>query len=186
MPRFPQDKLNVRRPLLSKECMRALAFIAFASSAVAADSALPEPFTRDRYEQTRNNSPFVLATKSVAEVVAPQTKFTENMVVVGLGRADGREYVAIVRRGEERAPIRLWGNSPNGDGISIQQIEWSDTFGKSKVKLRKDGLVEKIGFDENAAKGTGAAPPINVGKPPVIPGVKTAPPTGRVRVRNIQ
>ena len=165
--------------------MRALAFIAFASSAIAADSALPEPFTRDRYEQTRNNSPFVLATKPVAEVVAPQTKFSENMVVVGLGRADGREYVAIVRRGEERAPIRLWGNSPNGDGISVQQIEWSDTFGKSKVKLAKDGLVEEIGFDENAAKTHGAPPSIHANKPPVGLGVKTAPPTGRVRVRSI-
>lgn len=166
--------------------MKILTFIAFASSAITADSALPEPFNKDRYELTRSNSPFVLATKVVPEIVAPQTKFTENMVVVGLGRADGREYVAIVRRGEERTPIRLWGNSPNEEGISVQQIEWSDRFGKSKVKLLKDGLVEEIGFDENAAKAAGAPPAINGNKPPVVPGVKTAPPTGRIRVRTVQ
>lgn len=165
--------------------MRALAFIAFAGGAIAANSALPEPFTKERYEQTRSNSPFVLATKPALEVIAPQTKFTENMVVVGLGRADGREYVVIVRRGEERAPIRLWGNSPSEEGISVQQIEWSDSFGKSKVKVAKDGVVEEIGFDENAAKAHVVQPSGNGNKPPGVPGMKTFPPSGRVRVRSV-
>jgi hypothetical protein len=129
----------------------------------ATNPVVPQAFTRTRYEQTRANSPFVLATPATPEIAPPKSRFTENMYVVGLGRADGREYVTIIRLGEESSPIRLWGDAPGPDGITVRHIAWSDTFGKSRVTLAKDGIEEQIGFNENAlnAKGTGPLIPID-------------------------
>lgn len=149
--------------------MRALAFIAITTTTAfaATDFVLPEPFAKQRYEQTRTQSPFVLASIAPPQVVVAKTKFSEAMYVTGLGRADGREFVSIVKVGDEARPIRLSGNTPNEDGIAVQKIEWSDTFGKSKVKLTKNGEVEEIGFNENAAKPAAPAKPTPpAGTPP--------------------
>ena len=144
--------------------MKVFAFLALAGTALATNPVVPQPFTRTRYDQTRANSPFVLATPVIAENTAPKTRFTENMYVVGLGRADGREYVTIIRLGEESSPIRLWGDAPGPDGITVRHIVWSDTFGKSKVTLAKDGIEEQIGFNENALKAKDSGPLIQVNK----------------------
>ena len=158
--------------------MRTLAFIAIATTTfAAADSVLPEPFAKQRYELTRTNSPFVLASIAPPQVVVEKTKFSEAMYVTGLGRAGGSEFVTIVKVGDESRPIRLSGNTPNENGIAVHQIEWSDAFGKSKVKLTKNGEVEEIGFNENAAK---SAPPI---KAPAPATRKITPPAGKPPVR---
>ncbi len=152
--------------------MRILAFIALGASAIAAsESVLPQPYEKARYQSTRMESPFVLATKAPPVIEqTPAPPFTQNLFVVGLGRVDGKEYVTIVRLGEEMNPIRLWGNHPNEDGLAVQQIAWSDAFGKSKVTLRKGAETGEIGFNENAGK----TPPIikNSKQPPTGPGVK--------------
>lgn len=152
--------------------MKILAFIALGSSAIAAsESVLPQPYEKERYQSTRAASPFVLATKAAPVInQTPAALFTQNLFVVGLGRVDGKEYVTIVRLGEEKNPIRLWGSDPNEDGLAVQQIMWSDAFGKSKVTLRKGSETGEIGFNENAVK----TPPmnINVKQPPTGPGVK--------------
>ena len=154
--------------------MKTLTFLALTASAVAAtDSAIPQPFSRERYEETRTASPFVLATKSddkpPAEVINPFAQ----LYVVGLGRVDGKEYVTIVRHGEETKPIRLWGSEASEDGISVQQVVWSDKFGQSKVKLKKGSDVGEIGFDENATKSAIAGTPMpgqQANRPPGVPG----------------
>lgn len=155
--------------------MKILAFLAFlalgATSVAASESVLPQPYEKERYQSTRVASPFVLATKAPPVInQTPATPFTQNLFVVGLGRVDGKEYVSIVRLGEEKNPIRLWGSNPNEDGLAVQQIAWSAAFGKSKVTLRKGAETGEIGFNENAVK----TPPIvnNVKQPPTGPGVK--------------
>ncbi|MEK0451733.1 MAG: hypothetical protein RL088_4001 [Verrucomicrobiota bacterium] len=165
--------------------MKVIAFLALASTALATNPVVPQPFTKTRYDQTRANSPFVLATPAVTENTAPKTRFTANMYVVGLGRADGREYVTLIRLGEESSPIRLWGDAPGPDGITVRHIAWSDTFGKSKVTLAKDGIEEQIGFNENALKASGSAPPIPVNKQHNGPDGKQPPTNKGNRIRVI-
>lgn len=157
--------------------MKTFALIALTASAVAAvDGIVPQPFGRERYEETRTTSPFVLATK--AEPEAPKDAAVSpfaNLYVVGLGRADGKEYVTIVRLGEETTPIRLWGNTPGDDGLTVQQVVWSNEFGKSKVKLKKGSEVGEVGFSENAIKSAVAGTPVpqgqqQGGRPPTLPG----------------
>lgn len=163
--------------------MRALAFIAIATTAFAAtDSILPKPFAQQRYETTRTNSPFVLASIAPPQVTAVKTKFSEAMYVTGLGRAGGSEFVTIVKVGDESRPIRLSGNTPNEDGIAVHRIEWSDEFGKSKVQLTKDGEVEEIGFNENAAKSAPPPKPTKSNKPPTSPPPAKQP--VRIRIAN--
>lgn len=151
--------------------MKSLTFIALTASAIAAtDGAIPQPFSRERYEETRTVSPFVLATKSddkpPAEVINPFAQ----LYIVGLGRVDGKEYVTIVRHGEETKPIRLWGSEEH-EGISVQQVMWSDKFGQSKVKLKKGADVGEIEFDQTklAIAGT-PMPGQQPNRPPGIPG----------------
>jgi hypothetical protein len=150
----------------------------------ATESVVPEPFKKERYEETRTTSPFVLATKVVDVEVAPKEDPLANMYIVGLGRADGKEYVTVAKLGEESTPIRLFGNTPGDDGISVQQVIWSDAFGKSRVKLKKGSHVGEIGFNENAIKsavaGSPVAPAMQNSRPPGIP----APATGFNRPTN--
>lgn len=176
--------MNASRLALSNIRMRAIAFLALGATAFAAtETVLPEPFAKVRYDQTRSNSPFVLATPVVPVAVVQETKFTENMYVIGLGRADGQEYVSIVRLGEESQPIRLLGKAPNSDGIALHEIVWSDAFGKSRVKLVKAGVTEEIGFSENAAKVRASDVPAVT---PAKANKSTVPPVGgkppRIRV----
>ena len=155
--------------------MRIVAFIALSTSAFAAtDGVIPQAFSRERYEETRTTSPFVLATKVEPEKKEEVINPFQNLYVTGLGRADGKEYVTIVRVGEEQTPIRLWGNTPGDDGLAVQQVIWSDIFGKSKVKLKKGSDVGEVGFNENAIKsavaGTPVAPTPGGSRPPTLPG----------------
>jgi hypothetical protein len=139
--------------------MKALTIVLFTTLAAAsADSLLPEAYARTRYEQTRTESPFVLASIVKETPPGPVEKFSANMFITGLGRVNGVDYVNIIRTGEEQTPVRLEGTKPNADGISLQQIVWSDSFAKSRVKLAKDGIVEEIGFDENARKPANVPP----------------------------
>ena len=161
--------------------MRIVAFIALTTSAFAAtDGIIPQGFTRERYEETRTTSPFVLATKVEPEKKEEVINPFQNLYVTGLGRADGKEYVTIVRVGEEQTPIRLWGNSPGEDGLAVQQVIWSDIFGQSKGKLKNGSDVGEVGFNENAIKsavaGTPIAPPAGGNRPPTLPGQQ--PPSG--------
>ena len=95
-----------------------------------------------------------------------------NLYVVGLSRAEGKEVVTLVRVGEESIPIRLWGNAEGDDGISVQQVLWSNEFGKSRVKIKKGSEVGEIGFDENAVKKSSAGTPVPMpqgNRPPGMP-----------------
>ena len=153
----------------------ALALITASTVFAATDAIVPQPFSRERYEKTRDNSPFILATKEEPKVDDNKPLPFANLYVVGLGRAEGKEYVTIVRLGEEANPIRLWGSTPDEDGMSVQQVVWSDAIGKSKVKLKKGTEVGEIGFSENAVKSAVAGSPVpqpNGNRPPV-PGAPT-------------
>lgn len=154
--------------------------LATATAAFAAvNDVVPQAFNNERYEETRTASPFVLATKVVEDKPIDEPKPFANLYVVGLGRAEGKEYVTIVRVGEEATPIRLWGNTPDDEGLSVQQIIWSDAFGKSKVKLKKGSDIGEIGFNENAIKSAVAGTPVPQGVPPTgrppLPGQPTPP-----------
>ncbi len=157
----------------------ALALITASSVFAATDAVVPQPFSRERYEKTRDNSPFILATKEEPKVDDNKPLPFANLYVVGLGRAEGKEYVTIVRLGEEANPIRLWGSTPDEDGMAVQQVIWSDVFGKSKVKLKKGTEVGEIGFSENAIKSAAAGSPVpqpnnpNGNRPP-MPGAAPA------------
>lgn len=157
----------------------ALTLVTAAAAFAATDAVVPQAFNKERYEETRTASPFVLATKVDAEKPVDEPKPFANLYVVGLGRAEGKEYVTIVRVGEEANPIRLWGDTPDEDGLSVQQVVWSDSFGKSKVKLKKGKDIGEIGFNENAIKSAVAGTPVPQGQPqagrPPLPGQPTPP-----------
>ena len=157
----------------------ALTLATVTAAFAATDAVVPQAFNKERYEETRTASPFVLATKVVDEKPVDEPKPFANLYVVGLGRAEGKEYVTIVRVGEEATPIRLWGNTPDEDGLSVQQVIWSDVFGKSKVKLKKGSDIGEIGFNENAIRSAVAGTPVPQGMPqagrPPLPGQATPP-----------
>ena len=155
----------------------ALTLITASAAFAATEAVIPQGFSKERYEETRTASPFVLATKVEAEKPVDEPKPFANLYVVGLGRAEGKEYVTIIRVGEEATPIRLWGNTPDEDGLSVKQVIWSDAFGKSKVKLKKGTEEGDIGFNENAVRTATAGVPVPQpqGNRPPLPGQATPP-----------
>ncbi len=141
--------------------MKTITFLALATAAIAAtDAVVPERFNKERYEETRTTSPFVLATKVEKTDEPPPVNPFANLFIVGLGKVDGVDQATIVRLGEESKPIRLLGSTPDEDGYSIVQVLWDDKFGASKVKLKKGGDIGDVGFNENAIKQASVGVPV--------------------------
>lgn len=142
--------------------MKTIAILAFATTAAiaATETAVPVAFNKERYEETRATSPFVLATKVEKVDETPKVDPFANMFIVGLGKADGKDYVTISEVGKEATPIRLYGSEPGEDGITVQQVNWSDAFGKSTVKIKKGSDIGEIRFNENAIKSAVAGTPV--------------------------
>ncbi len=140
--------------------MKTITFLALATAAIAAtDAVVPERFNKERYEETRTTSPFVLATKVEKTDEPPPVNPFANLFIVGLGKVDGKDQATLVRLGEESKPIRLIGSSPDEEGYSIVQLLWADKFGASKVKLKKGSDIGDVGFNENAIKQAGTGVP---------------------------
>ena len=141
--------------------MKTITFLALTTAAIAATEAVvPERFNKERYEETRTTSPFVLATKVEKTDEAPPVNPFLNHFLVGLGKVDGKDQATLVKLGEESKPIRLIGTTPDEDGYSIVQVLWDDKFGASKVRLKKGSDIGDIGFNENAIKQAGTGVPI--------------------------
>ena len=151
--------------------MKTLAILTLATTAAiaATEIAVPVAYNRERYEETRATPPFVLATKVEKVDDTPKEPPFANMFIVGLGKSDGKDYVTISEVGKEATPIRLYGNEEQ-DGITVQQVIWSDDFGKSRVKIKKGSETGEIGFNQasvNSAKaGTGSPQAAPGNRPP--------------------
>ncbi len=127
-----------------------LVLAVFAITGVRAfcESAIPEKWKQDRYEETTAASPFVLETPKVAE--APPPAKDEPMFLNAISNVDGRVFVVIQRVGETN-PIRLMQGEKSEDGITITNIKMGDKFATTEVEIEENGKKRWIKFNESSA-----------------------------------
>ena len=127
--------------------MKALPILILLSAAACADDLIPQPFPKDRYNDTVGKSPFVLETK-VAEPAAPVVNPFQNLYLRSVSKADEKDYVLIQRLGEERTMKPFIGNEPGDDGFVVKSVRVGSSFRETKVVLQKGSDIGEIGFKE--------------------------------------
>ena len=143
---------------------------------VLAESAIPEPYPKERYTDTLSQSPFVLATP-VDDKEAKPASLLDNLILTGMGKVDdGRDYVIVQRIGDEGS-MKFIGNEPNDQGISVKEVKWADRWNNSSAVLKYGSLQETVKFKDNPAPAVAMAPPpgANTGRPPGIVNAPVAP-----------
>ena len=173
-----------------KTTLLLLAVAGAAAPALALEKVMPEPFPEDRYQSMK--SPFGLATPVAAPVVAAES-FAAGWFLAGVSNFDGKNYVTIRSR-DQSVFFALYGDTPNDNGVKLQNVEWSPTFGRTSATIEKDGQFAKITLPEPSEMAAAApAPPVNPGaapRPQGIPGKPAVPnvypqPGGVPQQRNV-
>ena len=141
--------------------------LAVAAVAVAAESALPEPFPATRYDAMLEQSPFALATPVAAPPAPAARGFASDWYVTGLGYFEEKDYVSIKSR-DLSTSFSLYGTEPV-NGVSLVSVEWSNERGKSAVTVKKGEETARIEFNQ-AELQTAAPSPLPGMQPGMQPG----------------
>jgi hypothetical protein len=139
------------------------AVVGAAVSARALESAVPEPFPETRYQPLSAQSPFALATPVAAPVVADKS-FADGWYLGGVSQWDGKNFV-VVRSRDLSVQFSLYGDERREDnGVKLQNVEWSASYGKTTATIEKDGQFAKLELLTQT----------EVGSAPSLPGVNPA------------
>lgn len=129
--------------------MKTLLLLTLAASSVGhvfAESAIPKPFNRERYEETVVESPFALATPQVIDVKTEEVlNVLTNLYVTGITQKDGKDYVMVRDVGEDRS-FKLVGNEKNPNGIFVQKVNWGDRYDVVSVVVGHGTDTKEITF----------------------------------------
>src|SRR2546428_13960219 len=108
--------------------MKISLLLTFALSASAlAESAIPKPFGKERYDETYAKSPFALATPVEKAPEPPDNEFA-NLVVTGIGKLeDGRSYVIVHKVGDD-TDMRFEGDAQNHDGYAVKEVKQGEKW----------------------------------------------------------
>lgn len=113
----------------------------------------PAAFAQSRYTALLAHSPFSVASVETSSAPPPPS-FAANWFVGGIARLEGADFVCIQSR-DQSVNFSLYGGEPDpGTGTVLASIEWSDSIGKSRVKLRKGDEVATLEFNEAVMKGS--------------------------------
>jgi hypothetical protein len=132
--------------------MKTILMLVSVTLAARADSIIPKSFERGRYAETIGQNPFVLEAK--VDVTQPPPKPPLNWFLRGISKAEGKDYVLVQRIGEERA-VRLIGNEPGEDQLSVKAVKVGSNFHETKVTLIMGTEMSEVGFKQD----TNSAPP---------------------------
>ena len=128
-------------------------FLTLSCGACAAESAgIPEAPPLERYAEMIARSPFALA--SEAPPPADTAGFAKDLVLTGVVRMSGCEYITVASRDQTLRFSLRTGEAYNG--IVLVNVAWSDMAGKTRATLRRGGEYGVISFDEAASRGTQA------------------------------
>jgi hypothetical protein len=142
-----------------------IALLTLSAGLICADAAIPTAFSKERYAETEETSPFVLETKvDNTPPPAPKDSAFKNMVLTGIGT----DYVTIKHIGDDLA-MRFYGNKPNDDQISVKEVHAADKPSECYVVLRKGDEEGQVKYDENYGRNAVAAA-VNPAQAPRPPG----------------
>jgi hypothetical protein len=160
-----------------------------------AEDVLPPRFAYDRYSKMVDNSPFAIATAVAAPAATPD--FAKDLYVANAARSPDADLVTLASTSDHNFKKYLTTKAPV-EGYSIENIEWSERVGATKVTISKDGNFATITFNQallqsapNAALASRLTPPApniptNVASPKLPSGLppemqQLVPPTRELR-----
>jgi hypothetical protein len=138
----------MKTPFLLLSALTALT----ATAAAADDDVIPVSFSKDRYAEMAQKSPFQLATPVEAPKEEKPDPFA-NIVLRGLGS----DYVVIQRHGDDHT-IRIYGDKEE-DGFKVEKVNWSSVPGESTVDLVNGDVHGTVKFDQNLVRSAAPPPP---------------------------
>src|ERR1043166_809370 len=152
----------------------AFALLAAAPLSLLFADDVPKPFTFARYQAMLDRSPFAVATAVAAPSATPN--FAKDLYVANAAHSKEGDFVTIASSADKNFKKYLTTSAPE-DGYSINNIEWSEKVGATKVTIAKDGQTATLTFNEALLKqsvATGQPPQVQMQQPtiqtqPVIP-----------------
>src|SRR5205085_2912273 len=149
----------------------ALALLMVSPLGILIADDVPKPFTFARYQAMMDRSPFAVATAVAAPAATPN--FAKDLYVANAAHSKDGDFVTIASSADKNFKKYLSGNTAD-EGYSINNIEWSDKIGATKVTIAKDGQLATLTFNEALLKQS--APPNqpqmpqpNVQAQPIVP-----------------
>jgi hypothetical protein len=119
-----------------------------------ADDVLPQRFNFDRYTRMVDKSPFAIATAvALPEATAD---FAKDLYIANAARCPEGDMVTLISGSDPKFKKYLTTREPV-DGYSIDQIEWSEDVGKTKVTISKDGKFATLTFNQSLLSQTASA-----------------------------
>ncbi len=166
---------------------RLLLLVSASNCALAAASAVPEPFLETRYDKLRAEAPFAVATAEAPK--EEKIPWAQNLYVGSVAKfkqtGEEKDWVIIKDRTQPGSLIQLFGSEVNPEGYQLVKLEWSEDPRKTKASVKKGTEFAMIEMDQAAF--TSAAPmpaaqqkPAGGPKPPTMPGAAPAGP-GAIR-----
>jgi hypothetical protein len=141
-----------------------------ASFGLAADD-LPKPQAFARYEPMMKRSPFAVATAVALPAATPN--FAKDLYVANVAHTSDGDLVTVASSTDKNLKKYLTTKAPV-EGYKIENIEFSDRVGQTKVTISKDGQTATLTFNQalisqpgaNAAAQPNMQPPVPVPMPP--------------------
>jgi len=147
----------------------ALALLAAMPLSLLFADDVPKPFTFARYQAMMDRSPFAVATAVAAPAATPN--FAKDLYVANAAHSKDGDFVTIASSADKSFKKYLSTTAPE-DGYTINNIEWSDKVGATKVTISKDGQVATLAFNEALLKqptATNQPQQPNVQAQPIVP-----------------
>jgi hypothetical protein len=121
-------------------------------------------------------SPFAVATAAVPAPVAPS--FAKELFVANAARLENESIVTLNSTTDRNLKEYLSTKGPNENGYVIEDIEWSDRVGATRVTIGKEGETATLTFNQALLSqpiGPGVpAQAMPQMPPPQVPGVQGA------------
>jgi hypothetical protein len=141
-----------------------------------ADDPLPKRPDFNRYKAMLDRSPFAVATVAVPTATPD---FAKDLFVANAARSDDGGFVTLASASDKNFKEYLTTKGPNEHGWGVNDIQWSDQVGQTKVTITKDGKYATLTFNQallSQAAQTSNQPQINAMQPPLFPPGMAVPP----------
>ena len=123
----------------------------------AAGDELPKQPVFARYEAMMNRSPFAVATAVAAPAATPN--FAKDLYVANAARLPDESVVTLSSSTDKNMKEYISTKEPNKNGYKIENIDWSERVGATKVTITKDGQSATLTFNQ-ALLSQGNANPV--------------------------
>src|SRR5205814_6828733 len=110
-----------------------------------ADDPLPKRPDFNHYKAMLDRSPFAVATVAVPTATPD---FAKDLFVANAAPSDDGGFVTLASASDKNFNEYLTTTGPNQHGWGVNDIQWSDQVGQTKVTITKDGKYATLTFNQ--------------------------------------